>query len=409
MESIKAHLDNIQSAIAAELEKAESAIFIAVAWFTDDQLMNILCNKAINGVAVDLIISDTEINVNNNHLFEGLRLAGGNIYRIGASDFTQGSLMHHKFAILDYKTLITGSFNWTKQARRNEEDIIIVRNSSEILKYLDKFYRMRKIGEAMSSEEDEIIVSFSSDTLLIEKGDTITLSWNVKNAMSVYIDCIGTVKETGKHEMIINNDLEINLSAINPSKQKSKTIFIEIYRDPEITFQTKNDSIVKGLFTEISWDVKFAENVIIEPGIGSVPNKGVTSIMPPANTVYTLTASGLKTKVSKSLAIVVYPVPELRSLIIPVPSMIRFEALLDQRNFEIPGMLNLTEVCKLSEIRLPTLVQVGSKFPTATPTLNDLKSVYHKSKRELLRGIAKHEKDGSPSLIDKLKKIFNNK
>lgn len=371
--------------------------------------MNILCNKAINGVAVDLIISDTEINVNNNHLFEGLRLAGGNIYRIGASDFTQGSLMHHKFAILDYKTLITGSFNWTKQARRNEEDIIVVRNSSEILKYLDKFYRMRKIGEAMSSEEDEIIVSFSSDTLLIEKGDTITLSWNVKNAMSVYIDCIGTVKETGKHEMIINNDLEINLSAINPSKQKSKTIFIEIYRDPEITFQTRNDSIVKGLFTEISWDVKFAENVIIEPGIGSVPNRGVKSIMPSVNTVFTLTASGLKANVSKSLSVVVYPVPELRSLIIPVPSMIRFEALLDQRNFEIPGMLNLTEVCKLSEIRLPTLVQVSSKFPTATPTLNDLKSVYHKSKRELLLGIAKHEKDGSPSLIDKLKKIFNNK
>ncbi len=409
MESIKAHLDNIQSAIAAELEKAESAIFTAVAWFTDDHLMNILCEKASNGIAVDLIISDTEINENNSNLFERLKLSGGNIYKIGAADFTQGSLMHNKFVVIDYHTLITGSFNWTKQARRNEENILIIKDSPEIRKYLAKFYQMRETGEAMSGEEDEIIVSLSTDKVLVEKGETITLSWSVKNAMSVIIDCIGPVDANGKHEMIISNSKEINLSAINPFKQKAKTLFIEVVRDPEIFFQARNSSIVKGIVTELTWNVKFADNVSIEPGIGKVTNIGTKSIMPTENTVYTLTASGVKTKMSKSVSVVVYPIPELRLLTIPVPSMIRFEATLDQRNFQIPGMLNLTEVCKLSEISLPTLVQVNSKFPTVTPTLNDLKSVYHKSKRELLRGIEKHERDGKPSLFDRLKQLFNNK
>ena len=34
--------------------------------------------------------------------------------------------MHHKFAIFDNKTLLTGSYNWTRSAARNNEENFIV-------------------------------------------------------------------------------------------------------------------------------------------------------------------------------------------------------------------------------------------------------------------------------------------
>ena len=49
-------------------------------------------------------------------------------------------LMHNKFAIIDGKSLITGSFNWTLTAEeRNEENLLIITEEETIEKYKDRF------------------------------------------------------------------------------------------------------------------------------------------------------------------------------------------------------------------------------------------------------------------------------
>lgn len=40
--------------------------------------------------------------------------------------------MHHKFCIIDQKIVITGSYNWTKQARNNEENITVIKDEVHI-------------------------------------------------------------------------------------------------------------------------------------------------------------------------------------------------------------------------------------------------------------------------------------
>jgi cardiolipin hydrolase len=48
--------------------------------------------------------------------------------------------MHHKFAILDKSLVVTGSFNWTYQAVKfNQENIIFYENKELAKKYSDAY------------------------------------------------------------------------------------------------------------------------------------------------------------------------------------------------------------------------------------------------------------------------------
>ena len=52
-------------------------------------------------------------------------------------------LMHHKFVILDENLLITGSFNWTRQAITGNNENLIVTNQPELLcAYQDEFEKL---------------------------------------------------------------------------------------------------------------------------------------------------------------------------------------------------------------------------------------------------------------------------
>ncbi|NXK45723.1 PLD6 hydrolase, partial [Chauna torquata] len=55
----------------------------------------------------------------------------------------ENGFMHHKFAIVDKKMLITGSLNWTTQAiQNNRENILIVEDAEYVQPYLDEFERI---------------------------------------------------------------------------------------------------------------------------------------------------------------------------------------------------------------------------------------------------------------------------
>eukprot|EP01025_Chloroclados_australasicus_P026660 TRINITY_DN26477_c0_g1_i1.p2 TRINITY_DN26477_c0_g1~~TRINITY_DN26477_c0_g1_i1.p2 ORF type:complete len:189 (+),score=18.27 TRINITY_DN26477_c0_g1_i1:150-716(+) len=53
--------------------------------------------------------------------------------------------MHHKFCIIDGKTLVNGSFNWTRQAvLHNQENIVFVEDQRLIRPFRQKFEQMWK-------------------------------------------------------------------------------------------------------------------------------------------------------------------------------------------------------------------------------------------------------------------------
>ena len=58
----QAYFEEIQKHILHEIEKADSSIQIAAAWFTDEKLFSALCNMAKSGIAVELMLINDDIN-----------------------------------------------------------------------------------------------------------------------------------------------------------------------------------------------------------------------------------------------------------------------------------------------------------------------------------------------------------
>ena len=102
----EAVFEDIAIRIQSEIKKAQKSIFIAVAWFTNKDLFNELLEKAKTGCNVSLIISNDKINTNSRITFELLGKYNSKCYIIGDGE---SELMHNKFCIIDYSTIITGS------------------------------------------------------------------------------------------------------------------------------------------------------------------------------------------------------------------------------------------------------------------------------------------------------------
>jgi phosphatidylserine/phosphatidylglycerophosphate/cardiolipin synthase-like enzyme len=132
------HFTNIQFQIESLISSAESEINIAVAWFTNEVLFEAILKKIDKGVKSNLIIINDSINNNINGLdFDLIIQKGGNLF-LSESE----NIMHHKFAIIDNKHLINGSYNWTYFAEyKNHENIIITQDQEILNRFSIEFTR----------------------------------------------------------------------------------------------------------------------------------------------------------------------------------------------------------------------------------------------------------------------------
>lgn len=121
-----AHFENIPQELAKRLNAATQEIVVAVAWFTDPDLFDVLCRQAGRGVRVRLAVLNDHINVGPGRLnFPRLRDCGGEVFLITAGG-NRDPIMHHKFCVIDRATVIIGSYNWTRRAQDNDESITII-------------------------------------------------------------------------------------------------------------------------------------------------------------------------------------------------------------------------------------------------------------------------------------------
>jgi hypothetical protein len=138
----EAVFENIAERIQKEISKAQKSVFIAVAWFTNKNLFNELVNKARNGCTVSLIISNDNINLNSAIDFEQLQTGKSKVYKIGNGDT---ELMHNKFCVIDYSTVITGSYNWSYKAESNFENVILTNNDTTLAEqFISEFNNIRR-------------------------------------------------------------------------------------------------------------------------------------------------------------------------------------------------------------------------------------------------------------------------
>jgi tetratricopeptide (TPR) repeat protein len=115
--------ENISEHIIRHIKGAENAIYICVPWLTDETILHELVEKSRQKVHIEIITLNDEFSRAKASYFNKLIANGSKVYLIEKS--IGGGIPHLKFCVIDDETLITGSYNWSNNAKNNDENIII--------------------------------------------------------------------------------------------------------------------------------------------------------------------------------------------------------------------------------------------------------------------------------------------
>ncbi len=126
--------DECLNAIDQLLHRARKTAEICVFTITDDRLADAILDCHRRKVSVRIITDDSKAQDLGSDVekFEH----AGILLQVDRSPFH----MHHKFAIVDGETLLTGSYNWTRGAARdNEENLIITSEARLVSAFREQF------------------------------------------------------------------------------------------------------------------------------------------------------------------------------------------------------------------------------------------------------------------------------
>lgn len=132
------YFDNIQDVLMRQMALSQHIILIAVAWFTNESFFEALKGVLRNKVKVKIIILNDLINRSEFGLDFGILAKLGAEIRFAKSDL---GTMHNKFCIID-DLVITGSYNWTYHANKNNENILMTDDESVVKRYTEEFDKL---------------------------------------------------------------------------------------------------------------------------------------------------------------------------------------------------------------------------------------------------------------------------
>jgi mitochondrial cardiolipin hydrolase len=113
--------DDVPARIASLIRSCRRSLDICVFTITDDRIARAILETHGRNVAVR-IISDDDKSFDLGSDIDRLHSEG-----IAVRTDRSEHHMHHKFALFDSHTLLTGSYNWTRSAaNKNQENLIVV-------------------------------------------------------------------------------------------------------------------------------------------------------------------------------------------------------------------------------------------------------------------------------------------
>lgn len=151
--------------IGRTLATATNSVDLALFVFAEQKLVDLLETRHRQGVMVRSLI---DASFAYRYYSEGLDMLGvalpdqqcrypldnrpwqNPITTVGVPQLPPGDLLHHKFAIIDGKTIITGSHNWSASANyNNDETLLIITNptvAAHFVREFDRLYQGATLG-----------------------------------------------------------------------------------------------------------------------------------------------------------------------------------------------------------------------------------------------------------------------
>jgi hypothetical protein len=230
------------------------------------------------------------------------------------------------------------------------------------------------------------IVVFQSNKTRMEIGDTVRFSWTTQNINKVELfDGNLTIDVTNQTnylvQLSVNTTYKLIITALDNKTTIEREIIIEVFPKPEIKyFKILPEVIMDSQPVTLLWKVENAKKIRINNGVGDVSPEGEKVDTYKGNTVYSITAYGELSVVSKTVEVRVFPTPIIESLKVPMPDFAtRFS--LSPVNIASPN-INVS-------INLSNFNFILPKFTKPEVDLSKIKPLY--KKKSIFKLLKKYE------------------
>ena len=136
--------------LAEQLKAAKKSLDMALFVFSAQQLTNVLREQITRGVEIRLVahpgfasrpfsevldLLGVSLPDHNCKVEAGNQPLGQALKGVGTPRLARGDKLHHKFAVIDNKTVITGSFNWSPSAAHTNDETLLVIHSPQLAQH----------------------------------------------------------------------------------------------------------------------------------------------------------------------------------------------------------------------------------------------------------------------------------
>lgn len=234
-------------------------------------------------------------------------------FHIKESQYVAGSTIHLEWEADNYtKTELSG-----EDVTSSNETEIVVEKALEIqlVAYNDYDQAHRSVRITPYSSPD--IRTFSASRTQIKAGNTIRLSWDVINARRILLKNSYEDIDVSKQTSIERSPMEdttytLIAFAVDEQISISKEITVYVLQEVVINdFLSNIDQTLESQAIELSWDVKFAEKIVLFPNSLDVTKQKSIKLFPSTTTTYTLIASNAISEKKQMLTVGVRRLPKL--------------------------------------------------------------------------------------------------
>lgn len=280
---ITTHFENHKQIIENELLKANEQVYIAVAWINFKEYENIFLQLLERKIELNIICSDNRQNRSHQEVIDRLKEKQAKIKLLEMPQARNH--MHHKFAIIDKKTIINGSFNWSPNATKSFENLMIIDNLKEAQKFIEEFKKL----ELIEKETIKKLIKLNKCSccnghvvnILVFSNDTSKGFETSGDIVQVCSECFNYRNDSN---MILNTRLFILVDNYNLCNDEETSDYLSDQIFDELNQYINNNDIIhaigkvhKGLnqydddetVTKILWKNKFTGDKIQQEYEGS--------------------------------------------------------------------------------------------------------------------------------------------
>lgn len=129
---------SVAEQIVSLLEETRATVDAALYRFSNPALASALEDAARRGVRIRLVLDREKYR--RTPSTQDLLKHGAMTFKLLGGHKGRGSKMHHKFAILDGRRVVTGSYNWTLESEeQNYENLVVLGEPEQIGPYVQEF------------------------------------------------------------------------------------------------------------------------------------------------------------------------------------------------------------------------------------------------------------------------------